>query len=125
MHPFINSNGTPGMEQSDMTQNPFSPTSRKYMMSGAPLLIKNRVPIEITNPVDWGVASPSDRPNNLRIIIAARSAVALPIVNNHVLLICVDGIEQDTNGNLVGEGSCYVPKLLYYGLTTKDLTQFV
>jgi len=118
---FVNSDGTPGMELSNMSQSPFNPTLHKYMMSGGPMLINNSVPIEISSPTFWNPW----RPNNLRPIIAARCAVALPIIANHVLLICVDGIEQREDGSIVGNGSCYVPALTYYGMTTKDLTQFI
>jgi len=118
---YINSDGTTGMELSNLSQIPFSPTLHKYMMSGGPMLINNSVPIEITNPVVWG----SGTPNNLRVIIAARSIVALPIINNHVLLICIDGVERDESNNLIGSGSCYVPASTFYGMTTKDATQFI
>lgn len=118
---YVNTDGTAGMEKSNMSQIPFSPTLHKYMMSGAPMLIENSVAVEITNPSpDWGTP-----PQNLRVIIAARAAVALPIINNHVLLIFADGIERNEANEVIGSGSCYVPQLTYYGMTTKDLAQFI
>jgi len=123
---FVTSTGTIGMEQSNMTQLPFSPTLRKYMMSGAPLLIKNSVPIEITNPTSWGVSNTTP-PQTLRVIIAPRSVVALPIINNHVLLICVDGIERHADGTATND--CYalhsISAPARYGMTTADVTQFI
>ncbi|HEX7756608.1 MAG TPA: phosphodiester glycosidase family protein [Niabella sp.] len=120
---FVNNDGTVGIERSDLTQVPFNPvtTNRKDMMSGAPLLIENSVPVEITSPgAPW-----QPTPQKLRIIIAARTAIALPVVNNHVLLICVDGIERKEDGTILNDGSCYVPPVSYYGMTTADLTQFI
>lgn len=117
---YVDASGVPGMEQSNMTQLPFSPTLRKYMMSGAPLLIKNSVPIEITNPTNWGVSNTTP-PQTLRVIIAPRAIVALPIINNHVLLICIDGVENGID--------CYAANSITapgrYGMTTADATQFV
>ncbi|QKJ28564.1 SMP-30/gluconolactonase/LRE family protein [Mucilaginibacter mali] len=117
---YVDATGTPGMEQSNMTQLPFSPTTRKYMMSGAPLLIKNSVPIEITSPTNWGVSNTTP-PQTLRVIIAPRAIVALPIINKHVLLICIDGVENGID--------CYASNGISapgrYGMTTADATQFV
>lgn len=117
---YVDASGTPGMEQSNMVQLPFNPTLRKYMMSGAPLLIKNSVPIEITAPVNWGVSN-TTAPQTLRMIIAPRAIVALPVINNHVLLICIDGVENSID--------CYsangVSAPGRYGMTTADATQFV
>lgn len=124
---YVTSAGVPGMEQSDMVQNPFSPTLRKYMMSGAPLLIKNSVPIENSSAkTNWGVTSPTP-PQVLRDIIAARSIVALPIINNHILLICIDGIEIPFGGS--PSDDCYAAQSITapgrYGMTTADATEFV
>lgn len=117
---YVNDDGSTGMELSNLSQIPFSPTLHKYMMSGGPLLINNNVPIEITNPTPWASGNP-----NLRPIIASRSIVALPVINGHVLLICIDGVERHEDGTFVGSGSCYVPASTYYGMTTKDATQFI
>ncbi|GAB3915484.1 phosphodiester glycosidase family protein [Mucilaginibacter boryungensis] len=125
---YVDASGNPGMEQSDMNQDPFSPTLRPYMMSGAPLLIRNSVPIENNTllKTDWGVTSPTT-PQNLRDIIAARSIVALPIINNHILLICIDGIEIPYGGTATDD--CYalgsVTAPARYGMTTADATEFV
>ena len=110
---YVNSDGSAGMEQSDLNQKPFNPTLHKYMISGGPMLINNSIPIEITNPTYWNPW----HPNNLRPIIAPRSAVAISVSSNHVLLIFIDGKENGT--------SCYNPPATGYGMTTKDLTQFI
>lgn len=88
------------------------------MMSGAPVLIYNNEVVEFSNSTPW-VTSP---PQNLRPKIAARTAIAIPSVQNHILLINVDGADSNSS-----YGPCYIgsPYVSRYGMTTPDLAQFI
>lgn len=111
---FINSDGSLGMESSNMSQVPFNPTLRRYMMSGAPLLINNNTILETPSSPAWTSEYLQTR---IREAIAARSVIAVPTISNHVLLICVDGTVP---------GALYcAPVSTGFGMTTADLANFV
>jgi sugar lactone lactonase YvrE len=113
---YINSDGSVGMEQSNMSQSPFTPTLHNNMMSGAPLLILNSNPVELATSAPWNTPV-TDPPQTLRSVIAARSVLAISCINNHILLINAEGVE---NGH-----TCYVPTPTYYGFSTADIAQFI
>lgn len=115
---YMDDNGTQGMVFSDMNQDPFNPGVHKNITTGAPILIHNSVPVEITR-VSTNVWNPgvSDVPQNIRTAIAARTAIAIPAKNNHVLLINVDGLANGTE-------TCY-SNPTWWGMTTPDFAQFI
>ncbi len=111
---YISADNTMGMEASNMAQNPFNPTLRKYMMSGAPLLIANSTIVEKPNSPAWSSVNLQE---HIRESTASRSVVAIPTINNHLLLIVAEG-------KVPGTTYC-TPIPRGYGMTTPDLAQFV
>ncbi|RZJ20491.1 MAG: hypothetical protein EON51_14930 [Acinetobacter sp.] len=111
---YMNSDGSMGMEASNMSQNPFSPTLKKYMMSGAPLLIANSTIVEKTSSPAWASINLQE---HIRESLASRSVLAIPTINNHLLLIVAEG-------KVPGTTYC-TPVPRGFGMTTPDLAQFV
>ena len=111
---FMDGAGNMGMEASNMSQYPFSPLLRKYMMSGAPLLINNGVVIEKTSSPAWPSATLQE---HIRQSTASRSVIAIPTVNNHLLLICAEG-------KAAGASYCS-PVPAGFGMTTPELAVFI
>ncbi|MBZ4189883.1 phosphodiester glycosidase family protein [Niabella beijingensis] len=111
---FMDGTGNMGIEASDMNQYPFGPVLHRYMMSGAPLLISNGAIVEKTSSPAWPSAALQE---HIRQSTASRSVIAIPAVNNHVLLICAEG-------KAAGATYCS-PVPAGFGMTTPDLAVFI